>query len=74
MIDVRQRLPLPSGASRAYYVLPGLERRVGASIARLPVSLRILLESVLRNHHGRRVRDEDVRAVVRWQRRPPGFE
>jgi aconitate hydratase len=36
-------------------------------IARLPVSLRILLESVLRNLDGRRIRDEDVETLSRWQ-------
>ena len=67
MIDVRQRLQLPSGASGTYYSLPELEKRGVASISRLPVSLRILLESVLRNLDGRRIRDEDVEALARWQ-------
>jgi aconitase A len=48
MIDVRQRLPLPSGASAAYYSLPQGQKRGVAGISRLPVSLHILLESVLR--------------------------
>ncbi|MGH9256672.1 MAG: aconitate hydratase, partial [Vicinamibacterales bacterium] len=67
MIDVRQRLQLPSGAPGTYYSLPELEKRGLASISRLPVSLRILLESVLRHLDGRRIRDEDVEALVRWQ-------
>ena len=67
MIDVRQRLQLPSGASGTYYSLPQLEKRGGARISRLPVSLRILLESVLRHLDGRRIRDEDVEALVRWE-------
>ena len=67
MIDVRQDLPLASGASGRYYSLPLLEKRGVASISRLPVSLRILLESVLRNLDGRRIRDEDVEALARWQ-------
>jgi aconitate hydratase len=67
MIDVRQRLQLPSGASGTYYSLPQLEKRGVASISRLPVSLRIILESVLRNLDGQRIRDEDVEALARWQ-------
>jgi len=67
MIDVRQRLPLPSGASAAYYSLPQLQKRGVADISRLPVSLRILLESVMRNHDGHRIRDEDVEELARWQ-------
>jgi aconitate hydratase len=67
MIDVRQRLELPSGASGIYYSVPQLEKREGASISPLPVSLRILLESVLCHLDGRRIRDEDVEALVGWQ-------
>ncbi|MGE0022055.1 MAG: aconitate hydratase [Hyphomicrobium sp.] len=67
MIDVRQRLPLPSGASATYYSLPRLEESGVASISRLPVSLRVLLESVLRHLDGQRIGDEDVEALARWQ-------
>ncbi|MFN8627836.1 MAG: aconitate hydratase [Candidatus Binatia bacterium] len=69
MIDVRQRLQLPSGASATYYSLPALAKRGVVNVARLPVSLRILLESVLRNLDGRRIRDEDVDALAGWQPR-----
>src|SRR5512147_153391 len=67
MIDVRQRLELPSGAPATYYSLRRLEESGVASISRLPVSLRILLESVLRHLDGQRIRDEDVEALARWQ-------
>jgi aconitate hydratase len=67
MRDVRQRLQLPSGASRTYYSLPQFEKLGVGSIARLPVSLRILLESVLRNLDGRRIQDEDVEELARWR-------
>jgi aconitate hydratase len=69
MIDTRQRLRLPSGESKTYYSLPRLEHTISASLSRLPVSLRILLESVLRNRDGRRIRDEDVEALISWQPR-----
>jgi aconitate hydratase len=67
MIDVRQQLEDPSGASATYHSLALLEKRGVAKIARLPVSLRILLESVVRNLDGRRIRDEDVEELARWQ-------
>lgn len=67
MIDVRQRLELPSGASATYYSLPRLEESGVASISRLPVSLRVLLESVLRHFDGQRIGDEDVEALARWR-------
>ena len=74
MIDMRQRLDLPSGASPTYHSLPLLEKGGVATISRLPVSLRILLESVLRNLDGRRIRDEDVEALARWQPNAPRTE
>jgi aconitate hydratase len=67
MLDARRLLQLPSGTSRTYHSLPFLEEKGVAPVSRLPVCLRILLESVLRNRDGRRIRDEDVEALARWQ-------
>jgi aconitate hydratase len=67
MIDTRQRLALGDGTVRGYFSLPELERRGVATIGRLPVSIRILLESVVRHLDGRRIRDEDVEALASWQ-------
>ena len=67
MIDVRQRLETTSGVSGTYHSLPLLEKKGIAKISRLPVSLRILLESVLRNLDDRRIRDEDVEVLARWE-------
>jgi aconitate hydratase len=69
MIDVRRQLEVASATTTTYYSLRGLEAAGLGAIARLPVSLRILLESVLRNVDGHRIRDEDVEAVARWQPR-----
>src|ERR1043165_7802230 len=67
MIDVRRRLELSSGASKTYHSLPRLAAEGVAKISRLPVSIRILLESVLRNVDGRRIRDEEVERLAGWQ-------
>ncbi|MGH8175851.1 MAG: aconitate hydratase [Steroidobacter sp.] len=69
MIDARQNLNSSSGKSHTYHSLPLLEKQGVAAISRLPVSLRILLESVLRNRDGKRIRDEDVEALAHWQPR-----
>ena len=66
MIHVRQRLELP-GRSSEYCALPLLEQQGVGRIARLPVSLRILLEAIVRNQDGRRIADADVEAVARWE-------
>ena len=54
------------GRSYEIYRLDALERR-GLSIARLPYSLKILLENLLRREDGRVVRGEDVEKLARWE-------
>ncbi len=55
-----------------YYSLPALESDAGISgISRLPVSIRIVLESVLRNCDGKRIVKEDVEALARWSATEP---
>jgi aconitate hydratase len=49
--------------------LPALERKGFGPVSRLPVSLRIVLESLARNVDGERVGEEDVRALARWEPR-----
>src|SRR6059058_5695428 len=46
--------------------LPELTKKF-EGVARLPVSLRIVLESLLRNTDGKRVRESDVETLARWQ-------
>ena len=53
-----------SGKSYTIYRLRALAQ--DAELARLPVSLRILLENLLRHEDGRVVRKEHVDAVLRW--------
>ena len=49
-----------------YFSLPALATGLGIGLERLPFSIRILLENLLRNEDGRLVRDEDVRALASW--------
>jgi aconitate hydratase len=58
--------PLASGATARFYSLPALEQAGVARVSRLPVSLRIVLESVLRNCDGRKVTEQHVRQVANW--------
>ncbi len=65
----------PAPGTRGWlYSLPALERRGLGAISRLPVSLRIVLESLLRNCDGVRVREEDVRALAAWRPNAPRTE
>src|SRR5258707_3087827 len=56
------------GTSYEIYRLDSLERR-GLSVARLPYSLKILLENLLRREDGRVVRAEDIEKLARWDAR-----
>src|SRR5512147_1705828 len=49
------------------YSLPALEKAGLGAISRLPVSIRVVLESVLRNVDGKRCRESDVRTLAAWQ-------
>jgi aconitate hydratase len=53
------------GASYAIHRLDALERR-GLTVARLPYSLKILLENLLRLEDGRVVRADDIEKLTRW--------
>jgi aconitate hydratase len=53
------------GRSYSIYRLDALDR-AGLPVARLPYSMKILLENLLRRVDGRVVRAEDVEAVARW--------
>jgi len=50
-----------------FYSLPALAEQSGmGGIARLPISIRIVLESVLRNCDGKKVMEADVKALANW--------
>ncbi len=50
-----------------FYSLPALQKALGAKIDRLPVSIRIVLESVLRNCDGKKVTEAHVRQLANWK-------
>jgi aconitate hydratase len=62
-----QELDVGGGTTRRFYSLPRLERAGLGAVGRLPFSLRVVLESLVRNCDGRRVREQDVRAVAGWK-------
>jgi len=54
--------------------LPALEEQGVGKISRLPVSIRIVLESVLRNCDGKKVRRKDVETLANWNAKKPANE
>src|ERR687888_1107052 len=59
--------PLKVGSKTyAYYSLPAAEKNGLKSISRLPFSMKVLLENLLRNEDGRSVKKDDIQAVAQW--------
>jgi aconitate hydratase len=67
LFNTLRSLPLASGASGRFYSLPALEEAGVGKVSRLPVSMRIVLESVLRNCDGKKVTEQHVREVANWK-------
>ena len=68
LFGTRQAFRTGDGGSGVFYSLPQLEREGIGAISRLPVSIRIVLESVLRNFDGgKNVSETNVRALAAWQ-------
>jgi aconitate hydratase len=59
------------GQGKFYYSLPALEEQGIGKISRLPVSIRIMLESLLRNHDGMKVKDDDIKGLAQWNSQKP---
>ena len=55
-----------NGTSHKFYSVPALEK-AGFNVSRLPVSIRLVLESLLRNCDGKRVAEPAVRALASWK-------
>ena len=60
------QLKTPSGSTFQYHSLAALESAGVGPVSRLPVSIRIVLESVLRNCDGKKVNADHVRQLANW--------
>ncbi len=67
LFNSRQTFKLASGKSGTLYSLPALETAGVGNISRLPVSIRIVLESVLRNCDGKKVSEQHVKELANWK-------
>src|SRR2546422_585347 len=64
--DSLQKFDLGNGQQGSFYSLPALEKTGIGAISTLPVSIRLVLESVLRNCDGNKVTEADVKALANW--------
>ncbi len=60
-----------AGRTGYFHSLPALEAAGVGPISRLPHSIRIVLESVLRNCDGKKVNEQDVRNLANWNAKKP---
>jgi len=74
LFDTRKTLNLSGNKQSALYSLPALEAAGVGKISRLPVSIRIVLESVLRNCDGKKVTEQHVRELANWKPNAPRTE
>ncbi|WP_043584146.1 aconitate hydratase AcnA [Geminisphaera colitermitum] len=63
-----------NGVSHPYYSLPALKKSGFDNINRLPVSIRLVLESLLRNCDGKRVSEQAIRDLATWAAKAPRTE
>jgi aconitate hydratase len=62
-----QNFELGSGKTGKFYSLPALEKAGVGPISKLPVSIRLVLESVLRNCDGKKVHEANVKELANWK-------
>src|SRR5512137_2402364 len=72
--DTLQQFDLGDGRQGFFHSLPQLERAGVGPVSKLPVSIRLVLESVLRNCDGTKVTEQNVRALANWQPDAPRTE
>ena len=65
--DSLQTFSSDSGPIGQFHSLPQLEKNGVGPVSRLPHSLRVVLESVLRNCDGEKITEDDVRDLANWQ-------
>ncbi len=62
-----QKFDLGNGKQGKFYSLPALEAAGVGPISRLPVSIRLVLESILRNCDGKKVSEANVKELANWK-------
>ena len=74
LFNTRQSFTLANGKQGTLYSLPALEAAAVGKISRLPVSIRIVLEAVLRNYDGKKISEAHIRQLANWQPNAPRTE
>ncbi len=68
LFNTKQTFEAGGGKEGTFYSLPQLEKEGIGNVSRLPISIRIVLESVLRNFdNGKTIDEDNIRAMANWQ-------
>ncbi|MFL6719161.1 MAG: aconitate hydratase AcnA [Burkholderiaceae bacterium] len=70
-LNTLKDFPIAGSKKGKLHSLPALEQELGVNLSRLPVSIRIVLESVLRNCDGKKVTEDHVRELANWAPNAP---
>src|SRR5271167_3390841 len=67
LFNTLQKFDLGNGKQGNFYSLPALEKAGVGAISKLPVSIRLVLESVLRNCDGKKVSESNIKELANWK-------
>jgi aconitate hydratase len=67
LFNTLQSFDLGNGSTGQFYSLPALEKAGVGPVSKLPVSIRLVLESVLRNCDGLKVQEANVLELANWK-------
>ena len=67
LFNTLQKFDLGNGKQGNLYSLPALEKAGVGAISKLPVSIRLVLESVLRNCDGKKVHEANIKELANWK-------
>lgn len=74
LFNALQKFSLANGKTGTLYSLNALELAGLGNISRLPVSIRIVLESLLRNYDGKKITETHIRQLANWQKNAARIE
>src|SRR6266513_3161616 len=74
LFETLKDFDLGNGKRGHCYSLQQLEKAGVGPVSKLPVSIRLVLESVLRNCDGKKVSEQNVRALANWKPNEPRTE
>ncbi len=67
LFNTLEKFDVGGGRQGRFYSLPALEKAGVGPVSKLPVSIRMVLEAVLRNCDGKKVAEKNIRELANWQ-------